>query len=159
VENLKGVMPISREMAAPSTEQPWGTGGEVSVRPSRESVRGERALRKRRATVEDKKPRRGQAQGGTGTEHLAKPQTRGPGSARRANPAGGVRSDDRKNLRRGAAPERVYGGGRGTRPRRVNPKGGTGMEQAQQAARGARRREGEKPWGRNVTGGNGKPPG
>jgi hypothetical protein len=91
--------------------------------------------------------------------NLAKPQTRGPGSARRANPAGGVRSDDRKNLRRGAAPERVYGGGRGTRPRRVNPKGGTGMEQAQQAARGARRREGEKPWGRNVTGGNGKPPG
>jgi hypothetical protein len=29
---------------------------------------------------------------------------------------------------------------------------GTGMEQARRVARGARRREGEKPWGRNVTG-------
>jgi hypothetical protein len=33
-----------------------------------------------------------------------------------------------------------------------NPMGGTGMEQARKAVRGARRREGEKPCGRNVTG-------
>ena len=32
---------------------------------------------------------------------------------------------------------------------------GTGMEQARKAMRGARRREGEKPCGRNVTGGMG----
>jgi hypothetical protein len=32
---------------------------------------------------------------------------------------------------------------------------GTGMEQAREVVRGAKRREGEKPWGRNVTGGVG----
>ena len=32
---------------------------------------------------------------------------------------------------------------------------GTGMKQARKVAKGARRREGEKPWGRNITGGLG----
>mgnify|MGYP003573991676 CR=1 FL=1 len=53
---------------------------------------------------------------------------------------------------REAAFERTYGAARGRKPRRAKPKSGTGMKQARQIARGARRREGAKPWGRNVTG-------
>jgi len=36
-----------------------------------------------------------------------------------------------------------------------NPMSGSGMEQAREAMRGAKRREGEKPWGRNATAGMG----
>jgi len=60
---------------------------------------------------------------------------------------------------REAAFERTYGSARGSRPQRVNPKSGTGMKQARQATGGATRREGEKPWGRNVTGADGSAPG
>lgn len=44
---------------------------------------------------------------------------------------------------RGAALERAYGIAEGAKPRRVNPKSGSRMEQAWLAARGARRREGQ----------------
>jgi hypothetical protein len=49
------------------------------------------------------------------------------------------------NPRRGPASETAYGVACGKRPRGENPKSGTGMKQAWEVARGARRREGEKP--------------
>lgn len=53
---------------------------------------------------------------------------------------------------RGAAFERAYGTAGGAKPRRVNPKSGTGMKQARQVTKGAKRRGGEKSRGCNVTG-------
>jgi hypothetical protein len=59
---------------------------------------------------------------------------------------GGARFSDRvENLRRVPAFERTYGVTVGTKPRRENPTSGTGMKQARQVERGAKRREGEKP--------------
>jgi hypothetical protein len=55
------------------------------------------------------------------------------------------------NRVRVTALERAHGVSGGERPRRENPKSGTGMKQAQQVTRGARRRRGAKPQGRNLT--------
>jgi hypothetical protein len=73
-------------------------------------------------------------------------------------PGGAVRQRrlQQRNPMGGAVLERAYGVLGGSKPRKVNPRSGTGMKQARQALRGARRREGEKPWGRNVTGCGGK---
>jgi hypothetical protein len=48
-------------------------------------------------------------------------------------------------LLRDPAFERTYGTSWVEKPRRVKPMSGTRMEQAWQVARGAKRREGEKP--------------
>jgi hypothetical protein len=47
--------------------------------------------------------------------------------------------------------ERTYGVPGGEKPRRENPTSGTGMKQARQVVRGARRRRVEKTQGRNIT--------
>jgi hypothetical protein len=73
-----------------------------------------------------------------------------------------------ESLKGRSLPERVEKKPRGTRRPKgrtapyeeqslegQNPMSGTGMEQARKAVRGAKRREGAKPWGRNATGGMG----
>jgi hypothetical protein len=59
---------------------------------------------------------------------------------------GGVKNpEEEETTSRGdAAFERTYGTGHGRRPRRENPKSGTGMKQGRQMAGGAKRRESEK---------------
>jgi hypothetical protein len=98
-----------------------------------------------------------QSQGGTDAGSLAKPQVRGRASCGAHKPwrGGIVSADALTNPTRVATFERTYGATGGTRPRRENPKSGTGMKQARQAERGAKRREGERPWGRNLTDGLG----
>jgi hypothetical protein len=54
------------------------------------------------------------------------------------------------NRVRVTATERAYGVPKGKRPRRENPMSGTGMKQARQVVKGAKRRRGAKPQGRNV---------
>jgi hypothetical protein len=49
------------------------------------------------------------------------------------------------------ASEKAYGVPGGQRPRRENPMSGSGMKQARQVVRGARRRRVEKAQGRNET--------
>jgi hypothetical protein len=61
------------------------------------------------------------------------------------NLAGGASLITSFNSKKVAALEKAYDCIRGRKPCRVNPKSGSGMEQAQQITRGAKRREGEKP--------------
>jgi len=102
-----------------------------------------------------KKPRSGQSQGGSGAATWLNPRPARRISAVCTDPCRGgeAREGRAKNLR-GPASERAYGTA-GGQASKGNPKSGTGMEQARQVVGGARRREGAKPWGRNVTGGLG----
>jgi len=110
--------------------------------------------------VAGKKPRRGTIPRGHLAGPLAKPQGLSAGSLERAKPWGdgvGLILDLiqelilASNRGRVTASERAYGVLGGVKPRRENPKSGTGMKQAQQVARGAKRRRGAKPQGRNLT--------
>jgi hypothetical protein len=93
------------------------------------------------------KPRSGKAQGGYRRGNLAKPQARCRDLAGVGVPGGATsilrgRGETQRGARR---PRGRTAPGEDQGLEGWNPIGGTGMEQAREVVRGARRREGEKP--------------
>jgi hypothetical protein len=88
-----------------------------------------------------------EAQGGIRKGTLVNDQASGRDCPGVTSPEGRVGRTEKALLisKRVAAFEKTYGMRAGEKPRRENPKSGSGMKQARKVVRGAKHREGEKP--------------
>jgi hypothetical protein len=154
VENPKEAMPVSREIGCASVGGYPGAPTGWSARGQSGEAREGRWAGSAAHAGRCKMPRRDQTQGGCGavTWLNPRPACRIRACARSLKGRRSSKEPSRKPEGSGARESVRHGVGKASKG---NPRSGTGMKQARQVVGGAKRREGAKPWGRNVTGGLG----